>query len=395
MITDHLIIGAGIFGIASAIELRKRGHTVTVINPGKIPHPLAASTDISKIVRMEYGADEEYMDMASASMAVWRTWNELLGETIYHETGFLILTGQPLESEKQAYAKNSFDLLVKKGFQPERLDQDMLNTRFPAFRAGQYQDGLFHRLAGFVESGRAVALLAAYARDIGVFICEGQTAAEITRTNQRATGVLTREGQTFRAGNIIICAGNFTPYLLPELMPFFKITGHPVFHLRPENPALFSPPDFTVFTADISNTGWYGFPWHPKEKVVKVALHSDGLVLHPEHDERVVYPADVDNLRVFLRESIPGLADAPVVYTRRCCYTDTLDGHFWIDRHPEIPNLVVGSGGSGHGFKMGPVVGAMIADVAEGNSHPWSDRYRWRKLGAHTVQEEEARCVKR
>ena len=54
-----------------------------------------------------------------------------------------------------------------------------------------------------------------------------------------------------------------------------------VFHLKPENPELFTPPNFLVFTADISNTGWYGFPLHPKEKVVKVALHSEGLELHP------------------------------------------------------------------------------------------------------------------
>ena len=76
-------------------------------------------------------------------------------------------------------------------------------------------------------------------------------------------------------------------------------------------------------------------------------------------------------------------------------YTDTLDGHFWIDRHPEIKGLTVGSGGSGHGFKMGPVVGEMIATVAEGGQHKWSDRYQWRELSKDTIQREEARFLKR
>jgi sarcosine oxidase/L-pipecolate oxidase len=40
---------------------------------------------------------------------------------------------------------------------------------------------------------------------------------------------------------------------------------------------------------------------------------------------------------------------------------------------------------------MAPVLGAMIADVAEGGAHKWSARYRWRQFDASTIQEEEAR----
>ena len=52
---DFLVIGAGIFGITTAIELHGRGFSVAVLDPGPLPHPLAASTDISKVIRMEYG----------------------------------------------------------------------------------------------------------------------------------------------------------------------------------------------------------------------------------------------------------------------------------------------------------------------------------------------------
>ncbi|MEO1259421.1 MAG: FAD-dependent oxidoreductase [Bacteroidota bacterium] len=395
MRTNHLIIGAGIFGISAAIELRKRSHSVTVINPGQIPHPLAASTDISKVIRMEYGTDLEYMEMAIESMAAWREWNLVLGETVFHETGYAILSPNKIEDGKQVYEKTSWDNLQKKGIVAERLNSEKIKERFPAFSSEKYIDGIFNKMAGFAESGRAVELLAQYAQKTGVDIFENNTAEKIIIENNRAVGAETREGNIFKAENIIVCAGNFTPYLIPEIKPFFKITGHPVFHLKPKDPALFASPDFTVFTADIANTGWYGFPLHPKEKVVKVALHSEGLELHPAHDERVVYESDEQQLRAFLRSSIPALADAPVVFTRRCCYTDTLDGHFWIDRHPAVANLVVGSGGSGHGFKMGPAVGKMIADVAEGKQHQWSNRYDWRVLDERTVQREEARFLER
>ena len=178
---------------------------------------------------------------------------------------------------------------------------------------------------------------------------------------------------------------------MPELHPYIQITGHPVFHLKPVDPAPFTPPNLAVFAADIANTGWYGFPFHPKEKVVKIANHGVGLPIHPNQDERVVYDSDIRHFRSFLADTLPSLVEAPIVYTRRCCYTDTLDGHFWIDHHPTIKGLTVGSGGSGHGLKMGPVVGKMIAAKALRQSHKWSERYLWRHLEQSTNQEEEAR----
>lgn len=388
---DFLIIGAGIFGVNAAIELAKRKYTVGLLNPDKIPHPLAASTDISKIIRMEYGSDVEYMEMAADSMKTWRAWNDLLREEIYSETGFILLAGEPMENKRQAFENASYQNLLKKNRRPERLNASLLSKRFPAFSANYYQDGFYHAEAGYARSGRAVGILTDYARQLGVDVQEGQTAEELIYSNGRMEAVKTREGAGFVAGHVVLCAGNFTPYLLPELKPFMKVSGHPVFHLKPDRPEWFKPPHFAVFAADISNTGWYGFPLHPQEQVVKIANHGVGLELHPEYDERIVAPESKRQLRAFLKAAIPSLADAPIVYTRLCCYTDTLDGHFWIDNHPEIKGLSVGSGGSGHGFKMGPVVGKMIADVAENKTHKWSDRYRWRELSRNTRQEEEAR----
>ena len=95
----------------------------------------------------------------------------------------------------------------------------------------------------------------------------------------------------------------------------------------------------------------------------------------------------------FLKMTLPELVDAPLVHTRRCLYTDTLDGHFWIDNHPEIKGLSVSSGGSGHGFKMAPLLGEIAADVVEEKSHQFSQRFRWRHLTSNTLLFEEARCV--
>lgn len=390
---DCCIIGGGIFGITAAIELAKRKYKVGLINPDRIPHHLAASTDISKVVRMEYGSDLEYFEMAEICIDRWKTWNELFGETLYHEIGFLMLCKEPLESDRQAYERASYQHLLAKGYNPGRLGTQGLKERFPAISSGFYQDANFNTKGGYVESGLVVERLTHYARSLGVKIHEEQTAAGFEIKKGKLEAVKTKEGNTFSCGHAIVAAGAHTPYLLPELQAYMKPTGHPIFWLKPKNPELFSPPHLTVFTADISNSGWYGFPLLPKYGVVKIGKHSNGLHLHPDQDDRQIQDAEVAEMRDFLHLAFPTLAKAPLVYTRRCLYTDTLDGHFWIDHHPEIKGLSVSAGGSGHGFKMAPILGEMTADMVEGKIHRFSDRYRWRHLTDDTMQVMEARHV--
>jgi glycine/D-amino acid oxidase-like deaminating enzyme len=340
---------------------------------------------------MEYGTDEEYMDMVADCFQIWREWNDLFDDTLYHETGFLLLSKNLMDGDTYTFEGASYRNLLKKGYTPERFDKKEWIKRFPAMQIESYADGFYHKIGGYAESGRVVETLTAYAQQLGIAVFEGQTGNTLHTEKGNITGVSTREGGRYKTGHVIVCAGNFTPYIVPDLKPYMKVTGHPVFHLKPSNPDIFKYPNLVVFAADISRTGWYGFPWHPRHQVVKVANHGKGVELHPEHDERLVYESDIENLRLFLKEYIPSVVNDPIVYTRRCCYTDTLDGHFWIDNHPEIKGLTIGTGGSGHAFKMGPIIGEMIAAVALGGSHKWSARYRWRHLTEGVKGMEEAR----
>lgn len=389
---DVLVVGAGIFGITAALELRQRGHKTAVLNPGPLPHPLAASTDISKVIRLEYGRDETYTIMAEKALEGWERWNAEFPEKLYHNTGITMLTRQPMEPG--GYEYESYQLMQRRGHRPERLDSKQIAERFPAWKAGAYVDGYFHAKGGYAESGRVVEILIQQAQEVGVTLYPDKTVAEIVVENQQVSGVKTLEGQFFNAGLVLVAAGAWTPVILPELKPMLKITGHPVFHLKTGETTLFKPPIFPVFTADISQSGWYGFPLHPRQGVIKIANHGVGQELHPTHDRRVVTDVDVRHLRAFLENTFPSLKEASITNTRRCLYCDTLDGHFWIDHHPETNGLVVATGGSGHGFKFAPLLGVLIADAVEKNPHPFLPKFRWRDLQPDTQFEEAARHYK-
>jgi glycine/D-amino acid oxidase-like deaminating enzyme len=92
-----IVVGAGINGVTAAIELKKRSHKVVLVDPGPLPHPLAASTDISKAVRAAYGADEEYTKLAERSIRLWRERNKEFGVELYHEVGVLFMRGRELQ----------------------------------------------------------------------------------------------------------------------------------------------------------------------------------------------------------------------------------------------------------------------------------------------------------
>ena len=115
-----IVVGAGINGITAAIELKKRGHKVILVDPGPLPHPLAASTDISKAVRTAYGADEEYAALAERSIPLWREWNREFGAELYHEVGFLFLRQQRMQPGDFEF--ESLRVLEQRGRKVERID---------------------------------------------------------------------------------------------------------------------------------------------------------------------------------------------------------------------------------------------------------------------------------
>lgn len=386
---DIVIVGAGVCGAAAALELRARGYSVALLDPGPLPHPLASSTDISKAVRMAYGSDEDYMAMGEQSRAGWLRWNDQLGDQLYHEIGMTFLTRTPMSPGGFEY--DSYHLLLKRGHTPERLTSADIARRFPAWNSDLYVDGFFHAQSGYAESGRVVEALIREAERAGVALHAGQEVEMLIEQGDRVTGVYTRQNEYFYAEQVVVAAGAWTPVLVPSLAAVMRAVGHPVFHLKVDDPTLFQPPYFTVFGADSSKTGWYGFPQHPRQGVVKIANHGVGQPLHPVDDARVVTEADTQAFRAFLRGTFPSIAAAPIVYTRRCLYCDTLDEHFWVDRDPSRAGLTVAAGDSGHGFKFAPLWGGWIADAVEAKPNPHLDKFRWRSFSGDTHGQEAAR----
>jgi glycine/D-amino acid oxidase-like deaminating enzyme len=371
------VAGAGIFGVTAAIELAARGWRVTLVDPGPLPRPEAASTDISKVIRMDYGADALYVEMAEAALRGWDAWNRT-DEPLYHEDGFLLLSPGALEPGGFEY--ESYALLRQRGHEARRLTPDSIARQFPAWAAAVYRDGYFNPRAGWAQSGAVLTRLIHRAREGGVRVLAGPAFSSLIAEESRVAGIRLTDGTSLRADVVLVAAGAWTPALLPHLQHVMWTTGQPVVHFQVERPELWQAPRFPVWGADISRSGWYGFPALADGRL-KIGHHGPGRRVHPD-EPRTVLPHEIEAFRSFLSGSLPALADAPVAATRLCLYCDTFDGDFWIDHDPDRPGLVVAAGDSGHGFKFAPILGGLIADVIERRPNAWKTRFAARpRLG--------------
>ncbi|MGI8482260.1 MAG: FAD-dependent oxidoreductase [Chthoniobacterales bacterium] len=383
-----IVVGGGINGVTAAIELRKRGHRVSLIDPGPLPHRLAASTDISKAVRAAYGADDDYTALADRSIERWHEWNRDFGVELYHETGFLFMRRREMAPGDFEY--ESFERLMRSGHRLERIDSAELRRRFPAWNAELYRDGFFDSRSGYVESERVVAHLLEFAKSHDVELLEGSKFAGLNERDGVVSGV-TLAGRRLLPADIVVAAmGAWTPLALPFTREFFRTRGQPVFHLKPQNLALFASERFPVFGADISTTGYYGFPLN-RDGIVKIANHGPGREMSPD-SERSVTAEEVTKLRQFLAQSFPALADAEIVHSHVCLYCDTFDGDLWIAADPDRAGLIVAAGDNGHGFKFAPVLGEIIADAAEGKANSLLKKFRWRPEVRASGSKEAARA---
>src|SRR6266478_5567950 len=106
---------------------------------------------------------------------------------------------------------------------------------------------------------------------------------------------------------------------------------------------------------------WRGF---------KIADDTRGPVIDPSTVEREISQEKLANARAYLGMRFPALANAPLLERRVCQYENSTDHNFILDRHPGAENVWIVGGGSGHGFKHGPVIGEMVTDAVLGSKPP-------------------------
>jgi monomeric sarcosine oxidase len=357
-IYDVAVVGAGVFGAWTALNLARRGKHVLLVEAYGPGHSRSSSGDESRIIRMGYGADEIYTQWSQRSLVQWK---ELFApthkEALFRKTGVLWLAeagNSQLQATKEVLRRNGV------GF--EELERDAIERRYPQINLEGIASGIYETESGVLMARRAVAVVVAEAVRVGVdfrlaAIAEPRGNGAIESIASRAGENLA--GEQFAARQFVFACGAWLAKLFPEILgnKIFP-TRQSVFYLGiPGGNVRFSAPALPTWL--IKNDECYGMP-DLESRGLKIALDKHGERVDPDTQSRIVTPKEVDEIRRYVAYRFPALADAPIVETRVCQYENTSNGDFLIDRHPMLSNVWFAGGGSGHGFKHGPAVGEYV-----------------------------------
>ena len=241
-----------------------------------------------------------------------------------------------------------------------------IRQRFPALQPPDDMVGVLESRAGILFPERCVAAHLELAREAGADLHFDEP-VQSWQADDDGIRVFTDRGE-YRARHLISTAGAWVGGLFPELAQFFAIERQAIFWFEAQT----MPEHFTAERLPVhlwqfdGRSFFYGFP--DLGDGVKVARHHHGRTVAPDAVDRDVSAEEVEDIRTLVRRFVPG-ADGPLRKSAVCLYTNTPDEHFWIDRHPSHPHVLIVSPCSGHGFKFAGVIGEIVADtLIEGRS---------------------------
>lgn len=353
---DVIVLGLGVMGSATLYHLAQTGQRVLGLEQFEPDHEMGSSIDVSRIFRYAYD-HPAYVTLARAAYPMWRALEEEAGVSLMHYTGQVDF-GPQTSDTFQAFRNT----LVATGIAHDWLTPAELAQRFPQFQLSEDMMAIYHAEAGYLAAATCVLTLIQQAQQHGAHI---QTGAHVQQIDIEGDSVVVRTAdQTYSAARLVVTAGSWTGKVLGQLdltLPL-RPTRQQVIFFQTQDLSLFGPDRFPVYIAH-GDPWYYGLP-SVNNGGLKTAIHNlRDDVVDPDTMNRSVDPAHVEVVRGFLRRCLP-LADSAPASTRTCLYTVTPDDHFILDHHPAYPQVVIGAGFSGHGFKFGILIGQILADLA-------------------------------
>ena len=358
---DAIVLGAGGMGSAAAYYLAAAGQNVLLLEQFELNHQRGSSYGESRVIRYSYDLPI-YVDLMRAAYPLWFALQEEAQEKLYIKTGGLDF-GYPHEATFQKL-KQSMD---EAQLDYEYLSKPEVTARFPQFKLDDGMAAIFQEDTGLLKPSRCVLAHIRLAQKLGATV---RDRTPVTKIIPQTDGVkVVTASETFTTARLVVTAGSWTKSLLAPLgidLPL-RIMPCQLGFYQPLDKAAFAPDRFPVFFAHMNGDYGempYGIPHEDDRVGVKVTtFYGWQTVEHPDEVDYTPSAEWVERIRNFSRQYIPGAA-GETIYTRRCLYTMTEDKHFIVDRHPVHPQIVIGAGFSGHGFKFTTLIGKILAELA-------------------------------
>jgi sarcosine oxidase len=350
---DVVVLGVGGMGSAAAYHLARRGCDVVGLERYDIPH----AHGVTRIIRLPQYEDPVYVPLVRRAYELWDELDAEYPRRLLHRVGGVDIGRDDGESV-YAGSKHACDV---HDIDHDDLTGTELGERFPGYEFPPEYRAVYQSEGGFLHCEQCIVAHVEAAHEHGATVRARET-VEGWDADGAGVAVHTDRG-TYVADRMVVTAGAWTGQLLPSLSGLLQPQRQVLGWFQPTAPGQFAPERFPVFVADVEEGHFYGFPTHevPGFKVGK--FDHGGATGAPGDIDREPDREDEQALRAFTERYFPTAA-GPTMQLSTCMFTNTPDGDFLVDVHPDHQNVVAGAGFCGHGFKFASVVGEILADLA-------------------------------
>jgi glycine/D-amino acid oxidase-like deaminating enzyme len=357
------VIGAGAFGGWTALHLRRAGAEVTLFDAWGPGNARASSGGETRVIRTIYGPTRRYVEMAARALALWREWDRAGGEQFYRRTGVLWMIGTD-----DSYVRQSLPALRDLELRYEEMDARTAAKRWPQISFDGIGNVYLEQEGGFLLARHACDAVARELVRIGGTY--RQVAVVSIGTDRQRPDVSLSDGTRLRADRYVFACGPWLGRMFPDVIGSrIKATRQEVYYLgAPAGDERFLESRLPVWV-DVGDRFVYGIPGN-LYRGFKVADDARGEEFDPTDGDRNPSADGERAMRAFVSRRFPALMNAPLLGAEVCQYENSPDGHFIIDRHPAMPDVWIVGGGSGHGYKMGPALGELVARYVREDGSP-------------------------
>jgi glycine/D-amino acid oxidase-like deaminating enzyme len=363
------VVGAGAFGGWTALHLLERGARVTLIDAWGPGNSRASSGGETRIMRGTYGPDQPYTALAARALKLWDKYERRWKHRLLHRTGVLWM----VSSSDDAYERGSLDVLREERIKFQVLSTAQMKKLWPQINLGDVRWGIFESECGYLDARVSCQAV------VNAFVACGGTYRQVAvlrdgLESAPVRGLALSDGSHVKADHYVFACGPWLGKLFPETLgKIIRPTKQDIFFFGPPAEDLRFSDEHLPVWGDHGQRFFYGIPGGDG-RGFKVADDTRGPAFDPTNGERTVTPAALKRVREYLAFRFPAMKDAPLIESRVCQYEQTADSNFIVDHYPGAENVWILGGGSGHGFKHGPALGEIMADIVLKDATPDS---RW------------------
>jgi glycine/D-amino acid oxidase-like deaminating enzyme len=316
-------------------------------------------------MRGTYGPDQPYTATAARALQLWGKYERRWKRQFLHRTGVLWM----VSSRDDAYERGSMPVLRECGIKFHELSTAEMKKRWPQINFSDVRWGIFEPECGYLDARASCqATVEAFVNAGGIYRQLAVSARGLESGPLRA--LVLSDGSRLRADAYVFACGPWLGKLFRKTLgAVIGPTKQDIFFFGTRaGDSRFTDAQLPVW-GDHGKRFFYGIPGNDN-RGFKVADDTRGRAFDPTCGERVVSPATLERVREYIAFRFPAMKNAPLVESRVCQYEQTRDSNFILDRHPQMENVWLMGGGSGHGFKHGPALGERMAEMILNEREP-------------------------